>query len=164
MARLKKSIEKHGSAPARGIDFPRLIHRSKADYQDQHRTDCLIDDQIYIVHNMLTRTNCRNFMSFLLNTIAPIMTKPVPPRRGEAMRTNERFSSYDPNFAQSLFVDTNIDMMVRELGLEKEGSRTIAGLNPNIRIYRYVEGMKGMKSYVAGLNSLYRFILWTTFR
>lgn len=63
---------------------------------------------------------------------------PSAPKKGEATRTNERFSLHDPAFAQRLWQDSGLSKALE--GLEGRGGRKAMGLNPNVRCYRYPEG------------------------
>lgn len=133
------------------VSFPRITPRSVHSHLDQYRAECLIPDQIQLVHNFLTPVNRDHFLAFFKSFILPRLTDPVAPRRGEATRTNQRFSVRDPVFAASLFTDSGLDLCAAELGLDHinaggggggggGNSGRLVGLNPNVRIYRYAEG------------------------
>ncbi|KAF2682931.1 hypothetical protein K458DRAFT_48271 [Lentithecium fluviatile CBS 122367] len=105
--------------------------------------------QIVTVPNFWTATLCRNYVSFL--TSLPLTTTPGKPKRGEAVRMNDRFQVDDPAFAERLWSGTSLKNLV--LGLvEQDGlgmspvqrkelwGGEVVGVSPNIRIYRYSQG------------------------
>ncbi|GAA5890237.1 hypothetical protein JCM8208_002747 [Rhodotorula glutinis] len=63
---------------------------------------------------------------------------PSAPKKGEATRTNDRFSVHDPAFAKALWTKTGLADALQSL--EGRNGRRARGLNPNIRCYRYGEG------------------------
>ncbi|BGP28956.1 hypothetical protein JCM10296v2_000692 [Rhodotorula toruloides] len=79
------------------------------------------------------------FLTFLSAPTSPLrLDRPTAPKRGEAERTNARTSVQDPDFAKRLWEDTGLQEACR--ALEGKNGRKAAGLNPNIRVYRYGEG------------------------
>ncbi|EEH43570.1 uncharacterized protein PADG_08190 [Paracoccidioides brasiliensis Pb18] len=108
---------------------------------DLHLTT-LLKDQILIIRNLFTGTLCKTYVSFLSSL--PLVTTPTRPKRGEAVRFNDRFHVHDPAFAERLWSSTAL----RELVLSDESGGggqglwggEVLGLNPNIRIYRYGPG------------------------
>jgi hypothetical protein len=116
--------------------FPVMTARCNA-YKEQLRVEELVEDQILIIHNLFTPSNCLAYKRFFEATVAPKLAQPVAPKRGEARRTNERFSQPDETFAEHLFQASGLAEIPEVQAL---GSGRLAGLNPNIRIYRYKEG------------------------
>ncbi|KAL2014023.1 hypothetical protein VTN00DRAFT_1548 [Thermoascus crustaceus] len=109
--------------------------------------DSLLEDQIYIIRNFFTSTLCRNYVSFLSSL--PLVTTPGKPKKGEAVRVNDRFQIDDAKFAEMLWGSTALKELVEGSLLESDGSKAEMrkmwggeplGLNPNIRIYRYTPG------------------------
>lgn len=106
----------------------------------------LLEDQIYIIRNLLTASLCKTYVSFLSNL--PLVTTPKLPKRGDAVRANDRFQINDPGFAEALWSSTALKNLVlnSEDGEDDEASKRelwggeALGLNPNIRIYRYTPG------------------------
>lgn len=100
----------------------------------------LKDDQIVLYPNALTAEECRSIINLFENPSSHYKLEPSPlPRKGEALRTNERFSQISPEFAKQLY---------EKIGIQKEvaswpsmfGSHLVPiGLSSNIRIYRYQE-------------------------
>ncbi|KAF2488971.1 hypothetical protein BU16DRAFT_532013 [Lophium mytilinum] len=106
-------------------------------------------DQIITVPSLWTSTLCKAYVSFL-NSL-PLTTTPGKPKKGDAVRVNDRFQIDDPAFAEQLWSGTALKNLV--LGTNEEGGLgltpkaqaklwggEVVGLNPNIRIYRYTKG------------------------
>ncbi|KAK1255980.1 hypothetical protein MKX07_008239 [Trichoderma sp. CBMAI-0711] len=70
-------------------------------------------DNIVLLSSFFPRSLCRDYVAFLKTL--PLQTTPSKPKKGEAVRVNDRFQIDDP------------------------GGQPV-GLNPNIRIYRYSKG------------------------
>ncbi|GAA6000463.1 uncharacterized protein JCM10292_001527 [Rhodotorula paludigena] len=98
------------------------------------RLDCP-SEGILLIDNFFSGKTRQAFLS-LFQTLS--LNPPVAPKRGEAARTNDRIGFQDPTFAQRLWDDSGL----REAcaGIEGRGGKKARGLNPNIRVYRYVEG------------------------
>ncbi|TFB03582.1 hypothetical protein CCMA1212_004708 [Trichoderma ghanense] len=69
---------------------------------------------IVLLSSFFPRSLCRDYVAFLKTL--PLQTTPSRPKKGEAVRVNDRFQIDDPVGGQPV------------------------GLNPNIRIYRYSKG------------------------
>ncbi len=106
----------------------------------------LVPDQIILIPKFWTSTLCKTYVNFLSSL--PLVTTPGKPKKGEAVRVNDRFQIEDAAFAESLWHSTALKDLV--LGNEPEGNDDLSvagrrpiwggdvvGLNPNIRIYRY---------------------------
>lgn len=73
---------------------------------------------------------------------------PGRPKRGDALRVNDRFQIEDSRFAEMLWTGTALRELVTSSSPEAEGERSMReiwggeplGLNANIRIYRYSAG------------------------
>ncbi|KAI5464094.1 hypothetical protein BGZ63DRAFT_376897 [Mariannaea sp. PMI_226] len=94
---------------------------------------------VILVPSFFPRSLCRDYVAFLKTL--PLQTTPSRPKRGEAVRVNDRFQVDDPNLAHRLWEDTGL----KDTILEAENARDIwggepVGLSPNIRIYRYSKG------------------------
>ena len=113
--------------------------------------ETLLDDQILVVHNFLTSTLCRNYVSFLSSL--PLVTTPSQPKKDEALRVNDRYVIDDPKFAEMLWSSTALKGLVtgsfsgnsedkspHAKSLSKLWGGEVLGLNPRIRIYRYGKG------------------------
>lgn len=113
----------------------------------------ILQDQIYLIRNLLSAALCRSLVSFLSSQI-PLATTPANPRRGEAVRVNDRFQIDDARFAGRLWRETGLAEVVGRGVFDDEDEEDdeggdgrqdiwggeVLGLNPNIRIYRYTPG------------------------
>lgn len=97
-----------------------------------------LEDQIIVVPNLFTTSLCKSYLSFL--STLPLNTTPGKPKRGEALRVNDRFQIEDPVFADKLFKDTAIQELVASYRDQDIWGGEVLGLNSNIRIYRYRQG------------------------
>lgn len=108
-----------------------------------------LPSQIVTIPNFWTATLCKSYVSFLSSL--PLTTTPGKPKKGDAVRVNDRFQIDDPAFAERLWSGTSLKNLVLGLaehdGLEMDGAQRkelwggeVVGLNPNIRIYRYSKG------------------------
>ncbi|BGP21759.1 hypothetical protein JCM10295v2_000634 [Rhodotorula toruloides] len=94
---------------------------------------------ILLIDNFLPPAARKAFLAFLTAANSPLhLNPPTLPKRGEAERTNARTSVQDPDFAKRLWEDTGLREACQTL--EGRNGRRAAGLNPNIRVYRYGEG------------------------
>ncbi|KAL6807539.1 hypothetical protein GGI42DRAFT_318240 [Trichoderma sp. SZMC 28013] len=94
---------------------------------------------IVLLSSFFPRSLCRDYVAFLKTL--PLQTTPSRPKKGEAVRVNDRFQIDDPAFALRLWETTGL----KEVILENETIKDLwggepVGLNPNIRIYRYSKG------------------------
>ncbi|KAI9805774.1 MAG: hypothetical protein M1833_005267 [Piccolia ochrophora] len=124
----------------------------------------LVPDQILLIRNFWTSSLCKSYVSFLSSL--PLQTTPGRPKKGDAVRVNDRFQIADPDFAKMLWESTAL----KELVLGPKSPSTygdddddainmhpaqrrdlwggdVVGLNPNIRIYRYSQGQYFDKHY-----------------
>jgi hypothetical protein len=93
--------------------------------------------QIVTIPNFWTSTLCKSYVSFLSSL--PLTTTPGKPKKGDAVRVNDRYQIDDPAFAVRLWSETALKAIVEAQPKETWGGDVI-GLNPNIRIYRYSKG------------------------
>jgi hypothetical protein len=93
--------------------------------------------QIVTIPNFWTSTLCKSYVSFLSSL--PLTTTPGRPKKGDAVRVNDRYQIDDPAFAERLWSETALKGIVEAQPKEIWGGDVI-GLNPNIRIYRYSKG------------------------
>ncbi|KAF3159639.1 hypothetical protein EYR41_011627 [Orbilia oligospora] len=108
--------------------------------------DTILSHQILTISRFFPSSLCNTYIQFLSNL--PLTTTPSKPKRGEAVRVNDRFQVQDPTFAKRLWLDTGLKDLLenqesRELLWntdELESGVKAWGLNPNIRIYRYTKG------------------------
>lgn len=62
--------------------------------------------KIVLVPSFFPRSLCRDYVSFLRTL--PMQTTPSRPKRGEAVRVNDRFQIHDPLFARRLWEQTGL--------------------------------------------------------
>jgi hypothetical protein len=98
----------------------------------------LLPNQIVTISNLWTSTLCAKYVSFLRSL--PLTTTPGVPKKGDAVRVNDRFQIDDAGFAQRLWSETGLSEVVGGVEDAKIWGGEVLGLNPNIRIYRYSKG------------------------
>ncbi|KIK70363.1 hypothetical protein GYMLUDRAFT_268565 [Collybiopsis luxurians FD-317 M1] len=110
----------------------------------------VLSNQIVTIPNFWPSALCKTYVSFLSSL--PLVTTPGKPKKGEAVRVNDRFQIHDPAFAKQLWEETAMkDIVMGDvqsedgLQLTQEQRKVlwggdVVGLNPNIRIYRYCKG------------------------
>ncbi|KAG9240457.1 hypothetical protein BJ878DRAFT_430243 [Calycina marina] len=111
----------------------------------------LLPSQIILIHEFFTQKLCSTYVKFL-NTL-PLVTTPGKPKRGDALRFNDRYQVNDELFARRLWEATGLRELVcggeeedgKGGGMTEEERRElwggeVVGLNPSIRIYRYTQG------------------------
>jgi hypothetical protein len=109
----------------------------------------VLPKQIVTIPNFFTASLCKTYVSFLSSL--PLTTTPGKPKKGDAVRVNDRYQIDDPAFAERLWNQTGLRKLVSDdaeegaLGLSAEQRKElwggeVVGLNPNIRIYRYSKG------------------------
>lgn len=97
-----------------------------------------LKDQILVVPNLLTANLCKSYVAFL-NSL-PLTTTPGKPKKGEAVRVNDRYQLEDASFAERLWRDTAIREIIESYADPSIWGGKVLGLNPNIRVYRYRPG------------------------
>jgi hypothetical protein len=70
----------------------------------------VVDSQIVVVRNFWTSTLCKNYVAFLKSL--PLVTTPGKPKKGEAVRVNDRFQVNDEVFANRLWLETGLRELV----------------------------------------------------
>jgi len=66
--------------------------------------------QIVAIPNFWTATLCKTYVSFLSSL--PLTTTPGKPKKGDAVRVNDRFQIDDPAFAERLWSSTALRKLV----------------------------------------------------
>ncbi|KAI4234098.1 MAG: hypothetical protein L6R40_006863 [Gallowayella cf. fulva] len=104
----------------------------------------ILEDQILLIRNFFTSSLCKAYVSFLSSL--PLVTTPGKPKRGDALRVNDRFQVDDPSFAEALWKTAGLRDLLTQASVDEETSEQdfsklwggeVCGLNPRIRIYRY---------------------------
>jgi len=99
--------------------------------------ETILDDQILVIRNLFTSKLCNSYTAYL--STLPLTTTSGKPKKGEAVRINDRFQVQDLLFANLLWETTALRELVSQLDKDKWGGEVL-GLNPNIRVYRYKPG------------------------
>lgn len=107
--------------------------------------ETVLEGQILVIRNLFTSTLCKNYVSFLASI--PMTTTPGKPKRGEAVRVNDRFQVDDPVFAKTLWEYSGLKSLVETFDDKTTFDGKVLGLNPNIRVYRYRPGQFFDKHY-----------------
>ncbi|KAF2767645.1 hypothetical protein EJ03DRAFT_315419 [Teratosphaeria nubilosa] len=122
----------------------------------------LLQDQILTIPQLWTTTMCKTYVKFL--STLPLTTTPGKPKKGDAVRVNDRFQVEDPAFAERLWRETGLEELVRNPVLGDELDETtkkalwggdVLGLSSNIRIYRYSKGQFFDQHYDDSNNVLF---------
>ncbi|KAL8847288.1 MAG: hypothetical protein Q9221_007664 [Calogaya cf. arnoldii] len=109
--------------------------------------ETILENQIIVIRNFFTSSLCKIYVSFLSSL--PLVTTPGQPKKGDAVRVNDRFQVDDPSFAESLWkfagleelvTRSNEDHDISQQALRELWGGEVCGLNPRIRIYRYSKG------------------------
>lgn len=84
----------------------------------------LAESQIITIKNFWTSTLCKNYVQFLKGL--PLTTTPGVPKKGDALRYNDRFQVQDEAFANRLWLETGLRDFVtgRIEGYEGEDEET----------------------------------------
>ncbi|KAK4043728.1 putative prolyl 4-hydroxylase 4 [Parachaetomium inaequale] len=98
----------------------------------------LIEDKVVVLRSFFPRSLCRDYVSFLRGL--PLITTPGKPKRGDAVRVNDRYQIDDATFANRLWTETGLKEAVAGEDVAHLWGGQVVGLNPNIRIYRYSPG------------------------
>jgi len=110
----------------------------------------LLLNQIVTISRFMPAKLCERYVSYL-GTL-PLVTTPGVPKKGNAVRVNDRFQVNDAAFAEALWSSTGLKELVLDAeqlpegltassdGVKQFWGGEVVGLNPNIRIYRYRKG------------------------
>lgn len=99
----------------------------------------LLHNQIVLLHGFFPSKYCSNWIKYLSDCKDILFEASPPAKKGEAQRTNHRFSIQDSSFAKALWEETGLDEVVSNASNTIfEASETIGakpvGLNPDIRV------------------------------
>ncbi|PWN36637.1 uncharacterized protein FA14DRAFT_4964 [Meira miltonrushii] len=100
----------------------------------------LVADQVLLYPNTLTNSECESLIGMFDSDNLKMQASP-PAKKGEAERTNFRFSTVSPKFAKELYESTGLSKVVADWPsvFPKMNAKPV-GLSSNIRIYRYDPG------------------------
>lgn len=68
--------------------------------------ETVFPSQIVVLRNFWPRALCRSYTAFLRTL--PLVTTPGKPKRGDAVRVNDRFEVHDAAFAHTLWTQTGL--------------------------------------------------------
>lgn len=125
---------------------------------DSLSLETVLPNQIVTISNLWTSTLCAKYVSFLRSL--PLATTPGIPKKGDAVRVNDRFQIEDPVFAERLWSETGLKDLIVGTEDPKLWGGEVLGLNANIRIYRYSKGQffdqhcKSLWNVVVAVNSM----------
>lgn len=106
---------------------------------DSLTVETLLSNQILTISSLWTSTLCAKYVAFLKSL--PLATTPGVPKKGDAVRVNDRFQIEDASFAERLWSETGLKEVVEGVeDAKKLWGGEVLGLNSNIRIYRYSKG------------------------
>jgi len=75
-----------------------------------------IEDKVVLLRHFFPNTLCKDYIAFLRTL--PLVTTPGKPKRGEAIRVNDRFQVDDAAFARRLWLETGLKEAVLDRGGE----------------------------------------------
>ncbi|KAL1590323.1 hypothetical protein WHR41_01237 [Cladosporium halotolerans] len=120
---------------------------------DSLSLETVLPNQIVTISNLWTSTLCAKYVSFLRSL--PLATTPGIPKKGDAVRVNDRFQIEDPIFAERLWSETGLKDLIAATEDPKLWGGEVLGLNANIRIYRYSKGQFFDQHYDDSNNVLF---------
>lgn len=158
MGKVKKAaVSSQLSAPTSSLNWPPLPRFAES------TLETLLPGEIVLLHALFTAKDCQAFVDFC--STLPLEPSPAA-KRGEATRTNDRFSAQQPEFAQRLWAETNLSKLLPSVIGDKA-----CGLNSNIRVYRYDSRQQAyfqphyddtVQDAVTGLRSKWTLLIYLT--
>ncbi|EXM09127.1 hypothetical protein NOF04DRAFT_1069491 [Fusarium oxysporum II5] len=97
-----------------------------------------LTSKVVLIPSFFPRSLCRDYVAFLKTL--PLQTTPGRPKRGEAVRVNDRFQVDSYDFATRLWEQTGLKEVLLDGDVNERWGGEPVGLNPNIRVYRYSKG------------------------
>ncbi|EWG38850.1 hypothetical protein FVEG_14961 [Fusarium verticillioides 7600] len=97
-----------------------------------------LTSKVVLMPSFFPRSLCRDYVTFLKTL--PLQTTPGRPKRGEAVRVNDRFQVDSYDFATRLWEQTGLKDVLLDGDVNEKWGGEPVGLNPNIRVYRYSKG------------------------
>lgn len=80
--------------------------------------DVLVEDKVVVYRNFWPQSLCRDYVSFLRTL--PLTTTPGKPKRGDAVRVNDRYQINDQRFADRLWLETGLKDAVLDEGVSQK--------------------------------------------
>lgn len=145
----KVKITPKSNANSKNTSAQDEVHFPSVGGQKQPRSltspQVLVPDQVLLYPNILTSQECESLIEMFDDSKNPSknlqMQASPPAKKGEAERTNFRFSTISPKFAKELFESTGLSKVVASWpSIFPKLNVKPVGLSSNIRIYRYDPG------------------------
>ncbi len=92
--------------------------------------ETLLSSQIVLIRNFWTGKLCKDYVSFLKTL--PLVTTPGKPKKGDAVRVNDRFQINDEEFAKRLWNETGLKGLI--LGDGESADEEGEGISENERM------------------------------
>ena len=77
--------------------------------------ESLVKDKVVLLRSFFPRSLCRDYVSFLADL--PLTTTPGKPKRGDAVRVNDRYQVNDAAFAHRLWTETGLKEALTQEGM-----------------------------------------------
>lgn len=107
--------------------------------------NAVLESQILTLQ-LFSSSFTQQFLVFCQSHITPLLsTTPIKPKKGDAVRFNDRFQITDASFADMLWTNSGLKEAIEAYKEDGKSFHEIwggqpVGLNSNIRIYRYRKG------------------------
>ena len=101
--KVKKTKAVPAAEPAPGLNWPKLQPLVPA---ADLTLETVTPNQIVTIANFWTSSLCKAYVTFL--STLPLVTTPGKPKKGDAVRVNDRFQIDDPSFAEKLWSQTSL--------------------------------------------------------
>lgn len=89
----------------------------------------VLPEQILTIPKFFTSTLCKTYVNFLQKSVS-LTTTPGKPKRGDAVRANDRFQIQDPEFADRLWNMSGLKDIISRKAASLWGGGQVVGLNP----------------------------------
>jgi hypothetical protein len=120
--RPKKASSQVPAAPKQSINWPALRPLVP---ESELALDAALPGQIITIRNFWSTKLCKDYVTFLSSL--PLTTTPGKPKKGDAVRVNDRFQIDDPTFAERLWSETALKNLILGVsendGLGLDGSQ-----------------------------------------
>lgn len=77
--------------------------------------ESIVQDKVVLLRSFFPRSLCRDYVSFLAGL--PLTTTPGKPKRGDALRVNDRYQINDAAFAHRLWTETGLKDALTQDGM-----------------------------------------------
>lgn len=112
-ANLKKTVATPEHPPPNWPAFTPLIPATDLSIST------VVESQILVIRNFWTSKLCKDYVAFLKTL--PLVTTPGNPKKGDAVRVNDRIQIMDAGFANRLWIETGLREILTGSAEEIEG-------------------------------------------